>query len=185
MKRVLLLCLVMLFLSGCEPSDASMERIIALRQQLLSAEGCKFEVDITADFGEYLYSFCMDCHSDTAGKVSFTVTAPQTIRGIRGTLSASGGELTFDDTGLQFDLLADSRLSPISVPWVLLNTLRSGYIRCTGMEGDLLRATIDDSYRDDALQLDFWIAEDIPARGEIIHEGQQILSFQMLNFQIL
>jgi len=186
MNRLAVLCLIFCVLSGCSSEDSNMQRGIALRHSLLSAQSCSFQADITADYGDKLYSFSMECQARGQGNVDFSVSAPESIAGISGSLSSSGGRITFDETALQFDLMADSLLSPVSAPWVLLNTLCSGYIRYAGMEGDLLRLTIDDSYREDALQVDIWIdASDVPIRGEILHEGRRILSVDVRNFQIL
>ena len=94
--------------------------------------------------------------------------------------------LIFDDVVLSLDLLTDDQLSPIGAPWVLLKTLRSGYLRGAGMESDMLRLTIQDSYEEDSLQLDIWLGEgDIPLRTEILCDGKRILSMEVRSFQIL
>jgi len=186
MKRVAMLCIVVWILGGCSETDVNMERGIALRQKILSAQGCSFDVDITADYGDKLYSFSMACSGNAQGEIDFSVTAPESIAGISGSLSSAGGLLTFDDAALQFDLMADLQLSPVSAPWVFLNTLRGGYIRFAGMEEEMLRLTLDDSYREDALQVDVWIDRDnIPVRGEILHEGRRILTVSVHGFQLL
>ena len=64
--------------------------------------------------------------------------------------------------------------------------MRSGYLTSAGMEGDLLRLTIDDSYEEDALTLDIWLNEqDIPIRAEILYDGRRILTLEIENFQIM
>ena len=70
----------------------------------------------------------MDCKADSSGNLTFTVVKPETISGITGTLSGDGGNLTFDDTALHFELMAENQLSPVSAPWILIKTLRNGYI---------------------------------------------------------
>jgi len=114
---------------------------------------------------------------DAQGKVTFSVTAPETIAGITGTVSASGGRLTFDGNALAFTLLADGQVSPVSGPWLLMKTLRSGYLTSCGMEEGSLRIAIDDSYEDDALHLDVWLdGQDAPIRGEIMWQGRRLLT---------
>jgi len=157
-----------------------------LRSKLLRASGSAFEVDISADYGDKLYLFSMTCEANAQGDVRFTVTQPETIAGITGTIANGTGALTFDDTALHFDLLTDEQLSPVSAPWILLKTLRSGYLTSSGMDGDGVRLTIDDSYEEDALQLDIWLnEEDIPQRAEVLYDGRNILSLAVKNFQIL
>ena len=184
MKRFACLLLI-LFLTGCASAKNEIERGMALRSRLLSAEYCSFDVGITADYGDNLYTFTLSCEANSAGDLTFDVKSPASISGITGRIDAEGGKLTFDDTVLFFDMMADDQISPISAPWVFLKTLRSGYLTAAGMEENYLRLTIDDSYADDALQLDIWLGEgDVPVRCEILHDGRRILSLDVANFQI-
>lgn len=185
MKRAGALMCLLLLLTGCSGRSGEIQRGMAFRGKLLAGDGCSFDAEITADYGDKLYTFSMECQGDAQGKLSFTVTQPDSIAGITGTASESGGALTFDDVALQFDLMADGQVSPVSAPWLFLKTLRSGYLTSAGMEGDLLRLTIDDSYADDALQLDIWLnADDQPVRAEILYDGRRILSLTVTNFEI-
>jgi len=143
-------------------------------------------VEVTADYGQTLYSFAMDCQGNPQGDVKFTVTEPESIAGISGTLSDSGGTLTFDDTALHFELMAEEQLSPVSAGWAFLKALRNGCITSVCMEDELLRISVDDSYADDALGLDVWMdAEDTPLRADIFYEGTRILSLSIRNFTLL
>jgi hypothetical protein len=162
-----------------------MDRAMALRSALL-AKGAEFDAAVTADYGDKTYSFGMHCRMEAQGKVTFSVTAPETIAGITGTVSASGGKLTFDGNALAFTLLADGQVSPVSGPWLLMKTLRSGYLTSCGVEDGCLRIAIDDSYEDDALHLDVWLDEsDCPKRGEILWKGRRILTVEIENFVFL
>ena len=135
---------------------------MALRSRLLQASSCTFDAEITADYGEVIQTFAMNCAAD-----------PQ------------GGALTFDETALYFNLLADGQLSPVSAPWVLVSALRGGYLTSAGMEGELLRVSVNDSYEDDALNLDVWLdSSDIPQRADICYAGKRILSLKLENVQI-
>lgn len=177
--------LVLCFLTGCSGAAKEIEWGMALRSKLLKATSCTFDAEITADYGDKLYQFSMACQGDAQGNMTFTVTAPETIAGITGKIAQGEGRLTFDDAALQFDLMADGQVTPVSAPWILLKTLRSGCLTAAGVEGDLLRLTIDDSYEDDALRLDIWLdAENIPVRGEILYDGRRILSVSVTNFVI-
>lgn len=174
------MCLIML--SGCKSTDKGLERGLTLRSRLLSSK-CSFDAMITADYGDLVHVFRMSCQADAEGTVFFSVTEPESISGITGQLSSSGGQLTFDDTALSFSMLADGDVSPVSSPWILINTLRSGYIAAYGVDGDYLRLSIDDSYEEDALRLDIWVSEeDVPARAEIQWQGRKIVSLTIENF---
>lgn len=185
MKKLALLAVLCLTLCGCSNTSREIDTGMALRSRLLKAESVSWDADITADYGDEFYTFSMGCRGDSQGNVSFTVTGPDTIAGISGSLGAQGGKLTFDDTALAFELLADHQLSPVSAPWILLTTLRSGCLTSACAEEDRIRLSIDDSYRDDALHLDIWLdSEDRPAQADILYGQRRILSLAIKNFVI-
>ena len=186
MKKAVTLLVLLVIFTGCTQKNEELERGMALRSKLLQAEGCSFEADITADYGDKLQKFSMHCQSDKAGDLSFCVTAPETISGITGKIDSEGGKLTFDDVVLHFDLLTDEQLSPVSAPWILLKTLRGGYLTSAGLEEEKIHLTVDDSYDDDALQLDIWLnGQDQPVQADILYDGRRILTMTVSNFQIL
>ena len=183
MKRIAVVLCILLLLTGCSGTEEHLDRAMALRAKLLAASECSFDAVITADYGDVSYTFSMNCVVDNQGNLRFSVAEPETISGISGTVSAVGGKLTFDDKILTFGLLADGLVTPVSAPWVLMKTLRSGYLTSCGREGGNLRLSIDDSYADDALHLDIWLGEnDLPIQGDIIWQGRRLLSIQVENF---
>lgn len=184
--KIGILALCLLLLSGCSGNTKEIDRGLALRARLLETDAVSFDAQVTADYGDKAYLFGMHCQGDREGVIRFTVTEPESISGITGTTGSDGGNLTFDDTALHIELLTDEQLSPVSAPWIFLQTLRSGYLTSAGMEDDLLRLTIDDSYEEDALQVDIWVnPQDIPVRSEILYDGKRILSLSVTDFQIL
>ena len=182
MKRWMIVPVLLLMLTGCRFQHGELERAMDLRARLLAGE-CSFDAVITADYGDMLHSFTMNCRGDSKGNVSFTVTKPDSISGICGTVTEDGGKLEFDGTALVFELMADGQVSPVSAPWLLLKTLRGGYLTACGMEGELLRLTIDDSYEEDALHLEIWLdGDDSPVRGEVYWDGRRILTVEVEKF---
>lgn len=185
MKRIGAIFIILLMLTGCSETQNRIDRAMELRSRLLRS-GCSFTAEVTADYGDKVYTFTLACSGDTQGNMTFEVAEPESISGITGTITGEGGFLTFDDAALQFDLLADDQVTPVSAPWILLKTLRGGYLTAAGDDGDLLRVTIDDSYEDDALQLDIWLdGENNPVRADILYDGRRILSLNIRDFQIL
>ena len=157
-----------------------------LRSKLLQATAYSFTADITADYGDKVHIFSMKCSGDTEGDIAFTITKPKTISDITGVLSAEDGIFTFDGTALHFDLLAEEQLSPISAPWILIKTLRSGYMTSACTEDGKIRLSIDDSYQENALHLDIFLSpENIPEYADILYDGRRILSVLVEDFQIL
>jgi hypothetical protein len=127
MKRLFPILICISILLGCQGNEG-MDEALALRSAILKAKTCEFSIQITADYGDMVYSFSMDCVADERGNVGFTVTKPETIAGITGNLTADGGNLTFDDTVLAIPMLTDDQITPVSAPWILMQTLRGGYI---------------------------------------------------------
>lgn len=183
-KVATLLCLVIM-LCGCSKSNGPLEKAISLRNRILESNGCSFSATVTADYGEKLYTFSMDCTTDKEGTVSFNVTKPETIGGIKGKISAQGGALTFDDKLLAFETLTDGEISPVTAPWIFIKTLRSGYMRgCTDENGGY-QIVIDDSYEADALRLNIFVENNLPVSGEIFWKGRRVLSITVDNFTYL
>lgn len=182
-RVISLLAVVIIIMTGCKTKTDGLDRAMALRSKLLSSSGYSFDADITADYGDRLYTFSMNCRVDDSGTVAFTVTAPETLAGISGNIGENGGALTFDDTALAFDLLADGQFSPVSAPWLLVHTLCSGYLTsCAEIEGGWM-LSIDDRYEDDALNLTVYLGADgLPFAAEAAWQGRRILSLTVKNF---
>lgn len=165
--------------------DREMDRAICFRQKLLAAEGCSFTAEIYADYGLQMHRFSLLNTADQQGNISFSVTYPESIKGIQGAVAAEGGGLTFDGKVLAFPLMAEDSFSPVSAPWLLLKSLRGGHIVSAGMEDSLLRLTVHDGYEDNAITLDIWIDEsDCPACADILFNGSKIVSMNVTDFRM-
>lgn len=186
MKRVLgFLLILIVLLTGCH-GENDVDRALSLRQKLLTGNGCSFDATVTADYQDKLFTFTMQCVAQKDGTLEFTVTQPETISGISGQISGEEGQLHFDDQVLVFDLMADGFVSPVSTPWLLLQTLRGGYIAAGGKDGDLYLFEIDDSYEQNPLRLDIWLnQENIPVAADIIWSGKRVVSLTVDNFRLL
>lgn len=185
MKKIAAVLITLVIFSGCTGKRDELDRAMKLRAELLACESCSFDTKITADYGDELHTFAMNCQGDNDGAISFTVSEPESIAGITGSIEAGEGSLTFDGTALAFPLLADDQVTPVSGPWILMKTLLGGYLTACTQEEDLLHLTIDDSYEEDALQLEIWLNEDNhPVAAEILYDGRRIVTMNIENFQI-
>ena len=180
------MALVFLFviLTGCGKNGV--DPGLQLRDQLLKCNGYSFLADITADYGENIYSFTVCCTGDANGDLSFTVIKPDSIAEIAGSISLDGGKLNFDDHILAFPLLADGQISPVSTPWLLIYCLRSGYITHGGIDGNNYMIHIDDSYAQNNIGLDVWLdSNNIPIQADFIWAGRRFLTMIVKDFEIL
>lgn len=186
MRRCLIVLLLIGMLSGCGSSEGGIDRALTLRNCLLNSKGCTFDAVITADYGDKLYTFSMKNVVDSNGNLQFEVKRPETIAGVTGKITDEKGTLTFDDKVLAFSLLADEQISPVSAPWLFIKTLRSGYINACESGNSGMRIRIDDSYEEDALQIDVWTdSQNVPVHGEIMFRGRRIITLDVENFVIL
>ena len=185
MKKVMAVVLVLVLLAGCGASGGELDKAMELRTKLQGSE-VRFDAEIVADYGDESYTFSMSCQASTDGTLTFTVTAPETLAGISGSISGTGGKLVFDDAALAFDTMAEERLTPVSGPYIMMKALRSGYLTSGCMEEELFHITVDDSYEDDALHLEVWLnAENVPVCAEIYWDGRRLLTVNVSNFKIL
>jgi len=184
--RVIALLWVIFLLCGCKANKDPLDDVIVLRNRILESGGCGFTASVCADYGEKLYEFTMECQTNKAGDLTFTVAEPTTISGIQGVVSNDGGALTFDDKVLAFETIADGQITPVTAPWLLMKTLRSGYIKCCTDSENGFQVMIDDSYAEEAFHLNIWVNESqLPVGGEIFWDGRRILSVKVENFTFL
>lgn len=174
----------MLLLCGCRSVESDLDTALSLRENL--SGGCAFSAEVTADYGDSVYTFELDCRSNADGSLNFTVVSPETISGISGKLSATGGQLQFDESVLAFPMLVEGEVSPVSAPWLMLHSLQGGYIRGCGKDGDQLKMMIDDSYAQEPLQVELWLdAAANPQTCEIMWQNRRILSLKIKSFSFL
>lgn len=180
------LVLTVVLLSGCGVHNDELDKAMKLRTSLLTGQGCSFEAVVRADYSDKAYSFTVDYQADNQGNVTFTVIEPESIEEITGSISAEGGKLTFDDKALAFELLADGQVTPVSAGFLLVKTLRSGYVRGCGTQGDEIELLIDDSYQEEALHLEIHLdRENVPVSAEILYKDRRFLSMDIKNFRLL
>ena len=186
MKRSLVGALIIILISGCGHSHTALDQALQLRETILAASAISFCADITADYGDEIYTFQMECSEKALGKMDFTITSPETIAGITGTVSQNQPAFTFDDKVLAFPPLVDSQVTPVIAPYVLLQTLRGGYISACSREGDGYCIYLNDSYREDQLYVQVYTNMDfIPIHAEIVYHDQRILSLDISKFLVL
>lgn len=185
MKLAVTVLLIACILCGCTSGEALQKSAMELRERVLKAESYTFQATITADYGDILYTFQMDCTADSAGNLQFTVTDPETIAGITGTISREKAALTFEDKILAFPMLADGQITPVSAPWIFHNTMRSGYLSGCSQDEDGLCIYIDDSFEEKPLRLEIHTdADGLPVNAQIIWEDRRVVSMDIRNFQI-
>lgn len=183
MKKCVLILVLAIVFCGCGSFDDDIDAAMRLRSDIIKADGCTIHATVTADYLENASQFSLACDFDKQGNMTFRVLRPETLAEITGTVTSAGGAITFDDQVLAFPLLAEGMISPISAPWVLMKSLRGGYIHACGKEQEGYTIILNDSYEEDALEV--IVNTDMhgsPVFAEIIWQGRRVVSIQVDSF---
>ena len=186
MKKCLILLLSLLLLCGCtakkaEPKTPALE----FRQKLAEAGGCAFTAELTADYGEQVYVFTLECAYQTGGDGQFTVTAPKELAGIAGTVSAQGSRVTFEDLQLDLGQLANGYVAPLETPWLLGACWSGGYIQSVGKDEDHTVITYLHGYNEGELVVETWLdSAGTPVHCDISYDGRRCLTAEIRQFQL-
>lgn len=187
LAKLLALFLAPILLTACAASkpDDHMQQALDLRTDLMEAGGCAFTAQVTADYGQRVYTFTLDCQYAPEEGASLSVTAPEAIAGIAATVSKDGAKVTFDGADLDFGQLANGYIAPMALPWLLGDCWTSAYIDSAGADGDFTRFTYLHGYNDAQLVLDTWLdADGIPVRSEVAWDGKRCLTVELSDFSL-
>ncbi len=169
-------------LTGCKGEESLLSQGIAFRGELLSAGGCRFRGEITADYGQEIRTFTLDCVADQEGNVTFCVLAPDTIADITGYIEGDEGMVTYDGLQLAFPLLVYDRISPVSAPGLIVQCWLKEFILSAGMSQDIYRATYEKKIQENVLLIDTYFEKDIPISAELCYNGSRIIEMKITEF---
>ena len=161
-----------------------MQSALDFRTALLTAGGCSFTANITANYGETAAKFTLACEYDTETGAHLRVTAPDTIAGIEANVKGEDAVITFEDTQLALGDLAGGTLAPLSAPLIVGRCWAEGYIDAAGKEDAYLRVTYLSGYGEHELTVDTWFLAESgwPVRAEIASDGETLLMLELINF---
>ena len=182
MRRIFLLVLILVMLTGCKSEESILSQGIAFRGALLSAGGCSFRGEITVDYGQEVSSFTLDCVADHEGNVSFRVLEPETIADITGTIARDEGVVTYDGLQLAFPLLVYDRISPVSAPGLVVECWLKEFILSAGISQNIYRATYEKKIQEKILLIDTYFEKDIPISAEVCYNGNRIIEMKISEF---
>lgn len=180
-RKLAVLLMLCLLLTGCGNADRALASAIDFRAELVQAEGCSFKAVVTADFGESIQDFAMDCRCDEKGDMTFTLLEPETLEGICGQVTKDGGKIIYDGMAMDFGLLADGKVIPAAAPAILTSCWAGEYIAAAGTEEELTRVTYEKGY-ENKLTADTWFQNSVPICGEVCYNGTEILRIEITDF---
>lgn len=180
-----------LLLAGCSGGvDEAEQAALDVRACYLAAAGCTAELDITADYGQRVFS-CVLAMEHTAGEETvLTVIEPELIAGITARLKDGESTLEYDGVYLETGALSAAGLSPIDCIPYLWQEIREGYIASWGLETLGEQACVRFSTADpnaapgEGQETTLWfVREDFAlCRGEISVDGRMVLACDVKNF---
>lgn len=177
----------LLLLTGCHASEeTAVQEALTFRTALLSAKSCGYTAEVTADLGERIYEFTMDCtYRPSDGAAELTVTEPETIAGISAAVDAESAAVSFDDLALDLGEPAGGRAAPLQLPRLLGEAWSTGYVESQAEDGDGWQVTYRIGYDAEELLVYTWLDAALsPTRAEVYEDGVLVLSAELSGFEI-
>jgi len=189
-RRACMVCVLMisLLLTACggKGNGTPMDRALMLRGTYLSADGCTARMQVTADYGQRVYTYAIDAQV-VGGETVLTVREPSEIAGITARLRGGESFLEYDGAVLETGPLAEDGLTPISAAAALLEAARSGFIDSCGTEGENLYILCRDPADPPGAgrQIGLWFGPDGGLlRGEVAVDGRRVICCKFENFTL-
>ena len=182
MRRIFaVLMTACLLLTGCSSAEKAMDSALSFRSELIKAGGCSYTACVTVDYGSSVQEFAMDCRSDEKGNTDFTVVSPETLSGITGKITDTGGKITYDGMAMDFGFLADGKVIPAAAPAIAASCWAGEYISAAGQEENLTRVTYEKGF-EEKLIADTWFQNHVPICAEVCYNDTEILRIEITDF---
>lgn len=196
MRTSTVICVLMmtLLLAGCgsgKGEGGPQQQALATRTAYLKADGYTAKLDVTADYGQRVYTYCVDVTVAGAESV-LTVTAPEELAGVTARLTDGQSQLEYDGAVLETGPLSDDGLTPLGAVPALLECARTGFIDSCGMErlgeGDTLRVLCRDPEvaAGQGREISLWFdpVSHALVQGEITVDGYRVILCEFKQFSL-
>ena len=175
--------LLLLLLCACGAGETSAQTPVSFRTGLKEAEGCSFVAALTADYGEYIRQFTLECHC-ASGALTLTVQDPYNAAGITAVVSGDQAEVSFGDTILAVEEFSTRRISPMAAPYILERAWSEGYISATGTDGTCETVEYLLGYGSDELIVTTFFENGLPLRAEISDGANVLIHCEISDFSL-
>lgn len=192
MKRRLcaLMMTLILPLAACgeKGKNEAEEALSQIRGQYLEMTVCSGHAELTADYGQRVYSYGLDFSWQREGETLLTLTAPEIVAGTVAHIAAGETALEYDGVMLETGALNEEGLSPVDALPALLRYAREGFAAECDLEEEPSRLHV--ICRDPELEpgtgteAQLWFAPDTGAllRGELSEGGVTVIQCDISNF---
>ncbi len=192
-----LLLTPLFLLSGCgQQGTDSQQQALELRTTYLSMTACQGTLQVTADYGQRVYTYEMDMTwqgDATQGETTLVVTQPDIIAGL--TITATQGESTLQYYGISIETgpLYEDGPNPIETIPYFLEVVRSGFIAECGYElvgeEEQLRFTCRsvDNPSGTGEEVTLWFSKEdgLLQRGELAVDGVTMITCVFEDFSMV
>lgn len=180
------LLLFSLSLSGCGDAAKPEDAVREMRTLYQSAESVSGTADITADYGQRVYTYTAAVEG-TASAGTLTVQAPENIAGTVLQWAEDETSLTYEETTLETGALSDSGLSPADAVPAVLSACRAGaLVECAWEEdGAVLYAELENPEDESVTVSCLFDGESyVLRRAELAEDGATVLTLAFSDFGI-
>lgn len=193
MRKSMMICVLMMtLLSACGAGQGDeLQQVLAIRADYLAAAGYEAKLQVTADYGQRVYTYGVEVRGTDKESV-LSVTEPAELAGITARIVNGESRLEYDGAVLETGELSQDGLTPLSAVPALLECARSGFIDscCTQRLGE--RDTICVHYRDpermagQGREMTLWFDPQTHAlvQGEIFADGYRVIRCDFTVFTI-
>ncbi len=179
-------CLLCLPLSGCGDAAKPEDAVREMRTLYQSAESISGVADITADYGQRVYTYTAAVEGN-ASAGTLTVQSPENIAGTILQWAEDETTLSYEETTLETGALSDSGLSPAdAIPAVLAACRAGALVECAWEEdGTVLYAELENP-EDESVTISCWFdaENDALQRSELAEDGVTVLTLAFSDFGV-
>lgn len=167
------------------------EKILAeVRGSYLEMTACTGHADLTADYGQRVYTYGVDFSWQREGETLLTLTAPEVVAGTTAHVAAGETALEYDGVMLETGPLDSAGLAPVDAVPALLSYAREGFAaECVleeTEEAQKLHVICRDPERDPGVgtEADLWFSPETGAllEGELSEDGFTVIRCQFTEF---
>lgn len=174
---------------GGEGSEAE-EALSRVRGMYLEMTACTGHAEMTADYGQRVYTYGVDFSWQREGESLLTLTAPENVAGTVAHIAAGETALEYDGVMLETGPLNEEGLSPVDALPALLRYAREGFAaECTleeTGESQSLHVICRDPEKEPGAgtEADLWFAPETGEllRGEISETGVTVIQCEVSGF---
>ena len=185
------LCLALTACGGGAGISPAEQLALDIRGELLETAGCTAQLELTADYGQRVYTYGIDLSWQREGETVLTITAPENVAGITARILEGETALEYDGMRVETGPLDGSGMSPVDAVPVLLDYAEGGFIAACGMETleeqEVLRVDCrePEAAAGTGRECSLWFDPSTHAllRGELSQDGFTVIQCEFSNFQ--